>query len=229
VKRFDKLTIATHGTGRKSFVVFFNLSARPLAAVRQNAHPSRLPCPLYAGTVQRTTVEGVRIAWARTARDERRATGRALIRALGSQLAPGTDLRIEQRCTLCGGPHGRPLLPDAPLLASVAYADPWVAVAVARHHEWAAIGLDLEVEVEGTALDLRSLFAPEAPPDLRGWTAIEAVLKADGRGLLLAPDQVRLSPDGRATVPDGGEFRILPVSAEPGMVVTLAVRQRLRG
>jgi len=227
VKRFDKLTIATHGTGRKSFVVFFNLSARPLAAVRQNAHPSRLPCPLYAGTVQRTTVEGVRIAWARTARDERRATGRALIRALGSQLAPGTDLRIEQRCTLCGGPHGRPLLPDAPLLASVAYADPWVAVAVAHDHEWAAIGIDLEVE--GAALDLRSLFAPEAPPDLRGWTAIEAVLKADGRGLMLAPDQVRLSPDGRATVPGGAEFRVLPVPAEPGMVVTLALRQGLRG
>ena len=172
--------------------------------------------------MERTAVEGVRIAWARTAPHDRRETGRALIRALASELAPGADLRIEQRCPVCGGPHGRPLLPHAPLLASAAYADPWVVVAVAREQDADAIGVD--VELEGAAPDLALLFAPADPPDLRGWTAIEAALKADGRGLMVPPDQVRLSPGGYAAVPDGGAFRILPVAAAPGTIVTLALR-----
>lgn len=172
-------------------------------------------------------MEGARIAWARTTPEERRDTGRALIRALAAELAPGADVRVEQRCPVCGGPHGRPLLPQAPLLASAAYADPWVVVAVAREQDAAAIGID--VELEGAAPDLALLFAPEDPPDLRGWTAIEAALKADGRGLLVPPDRVRLSADGRATVPDGGEFLILPVAAAPGTIVTLALRRPRSG
>ena len=172
--------------------------------------------------MERTAVEGVRIAWARPAPHDRRETGRALIRALASELAPGADLRIEQRCPVCGGPHGRPQLPHAPLLASAAYADPWVVVAVARRQDADAIGVD--VELEGAAPDLTLLFAPADPPDLRGWTAIEAALKADGRGLMVPPDQVRLSPGGYAAVPDGGAFRILPVAAAPGTIVTLALR-----
>ncbi len=181
------------------------------------------PASLYAGVVQGATAEGVRIAWARTAPDDRRETGRALIRALAAELAPGADPRIEQRCPVCGGPHGRPLLPHAPLRASAAYADPWVVVAVAREQDAEAVGID--VELEGSAPELSLLFAPEDPPDLRGWTAIEAALKADGRGLMIPPDQVRLSPDGYATVPDGGEFRILPIAAAPGTIVSLALRR----
>lgn len=184
-----------------------------------------MPTLAYAGPVRETTVEGVRIAWARidpgTAAD-RRATGRTLIRALAAQLAPRSDLRIEQRCTVCGGPHGRPLLPGAPVHASVAYADPWVVVAVAPDDVSSAVGID--AERADAAPELAALFAPADPPDLRGWTAIEAVLKADGRGLMVPPDQVRLTPDGVATVPGGGEFRILPVAAGAELVVSLAIR-----
>jgi len=183
--------------------------------------------PLYAGVVQGATVEGVRIAWARTTPGDRRETGRGLIRALAAELAPGADVRIEQRCPVCGGPHGRPLLPHAPLLASAAYAGPWVVVAVARRQDADAVGID--VELEGSAPELSLLFAPADPPDLRGWTAIEAALKADGRGLMVPPDRVRLSPGlspgGYAAVPDGGGFRILPVAAAPGTIVTLALRR----
>lgn len=176
----------------------------------------------YAGDVQRATVERVRVAWTRSTLDDRRAAGRALIRELTAELVPGADLRIEQRCPGCGGPHGRPMLPHAPVLASVAYAGPWAVVAVGSDRDVAALGID--AEQERAAPDLAALFPLTSPPDLRGWTAIEAALKADGRGLLLSPDQVRLSPDGRATVPDGGEFRILPVATAPGLIVTLALR-----
>lgn len=176
----------------------------------------------YAGHVQQTTVEGVRIAWARTAPHDRRETGRALIRALAAEFAPGVDLRVEQRCPLCGGPHGRPLMPHAPALASVAYADPWVVVAVVGAEQAAAIGVD--AELDGPAPDLSALFAPRDPPDLRGWTAIEAVLKADGRGVMVAPDRVAFSPDGTEAVLSGTEYRILPVPADPALIVTLALR-----
>jgi len=179
--------------------------------------------PPYAGRVHQTTVEGVRIAWARTDHDSRRKTADALIRALAAELVPGSDLRIERRCPVCGGPHGRPALAHAPVLASVAYADPWTVVAVAPADHVDAIGID--AEPAGASLDLAALFAPSEPPDLRGWTAIEAVLKADGRGLLLSPDQVHLFANGRATVPGGGEFRILPVATVPGLIVTLTLRR----
>lgn len=172
--------------------------------------------------MQRATVEGVRIAWTRTASDDRRESGRTLIRALAAEFAPGADLRIEQRCPLCGGPHGRPQLPHAPVLASVAYADPWVVVAVVGTQHAAAIGID--AEPDGTAPDFSALFAPRDPPDLRGWTAIEAVLKADGRGVMVAPDQVTFSPDGTEAVLIGAEYRILPVPADPALIVTLARR-----
>lgn len=172
--------------------------------------------------MQQTTVEGVRIAWARAAHRDRRETADAQIRALAADLAPGANLRIERRCLVCGGPHGRPRLPHAPVHASIAYADPWVVVAVARAEDAAAIGID--AEPDGATLDLAALFAPADPPDLRGWTAIEAVLKADGRGLMVPPDEVRLLPGGRASGPDGTAYLVLPVVAAPGMVVSLALR-----
>ena len=181
------------------------------------------PGSAYAGRVQRATADGVRLAWARTSGSDRRATADALIRTLAAELAPGSDLRIRRRCAVCGGPHGRPVLPAAPVLASVAYADPWAVVAVAGTDDVAALGVD--AEQEGAPLDLAALFAPADPPGLRGWTAVEAALKADGRGLLVPPGEVRLTP-GLATVPGGGAFRILPVPTAPGLVATLAMRLR---
>lgn len=186
--------------------------------------------PLYAGAMQRTTVEGVRIAWAPVTNASRRDTVRALLGMLASELAPGADVRIEQRCVHCGGAHGRLRFPGAPLVASVAYAGDRAVVAVARDDEYAAIGIDAELddaERRAGPHDLAALFAPLDPPDLRGWTAIEAVLKADGRGLLVPPDQVVFASDGVATVPGGRSFRISPVYADPGMIVTLAIESRL--
>ena len=203
---------------RKSFVGYFNLCPRAASS----AHALRVGRGPYAGRVQRTTVEGVRIAWARSAHESRRETAEALVRALAGELAPGSDLRIERRCPVCGGPHGRPVLPSVPVHASIAYADPWVVVAVARAEDAAAIGID--AEPDGATLDLAALFAPADPPDLRGWTAIEAVLKADGRGLMVPPDEVRLFPGGTALGPDGTAYLVLSVVAAPGMVVSLALR-----
>lgn len=171
----------------------------------------------------------MRIGWARTDPGRRRDAGRALIRALAAEILPelATAPAIVQRCTVCGGPHGHPLLPGTPLLASVAYADAWVIVAVAHRDDADAIGIDLELE--GAAPDLAALFVPQAPPDLRGWTAIEAALKADGRGLLVPPDQVRIDAQGRAMLPGGVELRVFPVYADSGMIVTLALSRSRQG
>ncbi|MBW8872350.1 MAG: 4-phosphopantetheinyl transferase family protein, partial [Leifsonia sp.] len=58
----------------------------------------------------------------------------------------------------------------------------------------------------------------------RRWTAVEAVLKADGRGLRLPPDSVHV---GRWTGSlDGVRYR-LRTSRLSGCVVTVATRQRV--
>ncbi|WP_439901301.1 4'-phosphopantetheinyl transferase family protein [Microbacterium azadirachtae] len=173
--------------------------------------------------MRRTTIEGVRVAWAPVSSGDRRETADALIRALAAELAPGSDLHIVRRCPVCGGPHGRPVLPSAPVRASIAYAEPWTVVAVAAADDIAALGID--AEPAAAALDLAALFTAADPPDLRRWTQIEAVLKADGRGLLIPPDRVRFAGDGAATVPGGGEYRILPVPAGAELLVSLAVRR----
>lgn len=153
----------------------------------------------------------------------RRTLGRALITTLAAELNPGSSVRIVQRCAVCGGPHGRPLVTGAALIASVAYADPWVVVAVTPETLHAAIGID--AERDGAVPDLTALFGPADPPDLQGWTAIEAVLKADGRGILAPPQNVEVD-SSRGRLRDGPWFTLHPVHDLPGMIVTLAVSVR---
>ena len=83
-------------------------------------------------------------------------------------------------------------------------------------------GADLEITDADRALDA---LIPDSATQLYDMTtAIEAVLKADGRGLMVPPDEVRLLPGGRAFGPDGTAYLVLPVVAAPGMVVSLALR-----
>ena len=62
-------------------------------------------------------------------------------------------------------------------------------------------------------------LAPGRGDRVRRWTAVEAVLKADGRGLRLAPDAVRI--DGRSARLDGRSYR-LRTSRAGACIVTVA-------
>jgi len=124
--------------------------------------------------------------------------GRLLARrAVAGELgcAPG-DVRIVQRCAVCGGAHGKPRVAGhAGLGLSIAHAGEHVVVAVARGRD---VGID--VERVGPYEDLagrdagvlhdaeRAVLAALAPAERARafcsyWTRKEALLKASGEGL----------------------------------------------
>jgi 4'-phosphopantetheinyl transferase len=124
-------------------------------------------------------------------------TGAALL-----GIAP-TEIRVEQHCEDCGGDHGRPIasaVDGALLWVGLSRATGLVAVVASRT---GPIGVDIEsvAAVAGSPLDA---FAPEELEQLdaagdrdrlatRLWTAKEAILKADGRGLRCDPREIVLA------------------------------------
>ncbi|KAB1636445.1 4'-phosphopantetheinyl transferase family protein [Pseudoclavibacter terrae] len=143
-------------------------------------------------------------------------------------LAPVAALEVV--CSNCGSTtHGKPSMPGLPVLISLAYAGTTVFVALASADDVSALGIDVEelridedsasarpagalpISGAGPGADPDRDAAPRAPSgdavdpalDLEWWTAVEAVLKADGRGLRVDSSLVRFEPgEGRA---DGDE------------------------
>ena len=117
--------------------------------------------------------------------------GRLLLRALAGQVlgVEPTRLSVTARCPDCGGPHGAPVLVGGPAGAAVnvSYSGAIVAVAVSAD---VPVGVDVETPV-ARSRELAELAVSDAGgggtavDPLRQWTRVEAVLKADGRGLRL--------------------------------------------
>lgn len=154
-------------------------------------------------------------------RPARTAAGRDALRALAAELvgADPADVTVRARCATCGGAHGRPVLGGSRALdglhASVAHAGDAVVVAVSAD---GPIGVDAEPRDR------------EAPPGmtLAGWVRIEAVLKADGRGLAVDPARVRFADDAHGTVAwiegEAARYRVADVELSPGLVAASARR-----
>ena len=128
------------------------------------------------------------------------------------------DIRIEARCPDCGRSHGRPTAVGgtAALHLALAHAGGRAFAAASRRP------LGIDAESAGVPQERRAAvdaLAPGRGDPLRRWTAIEAVLKADGRGLRVAPDAVRLGLRGAAL--EGVRYRLQP-AREVGFVVTIA-------
>jgi 4'-phosphopantetheinyl transferase len=160
-------------------------------------------------------------------RPARTAVGRDALRALAAELvgADPADVTVRARCATCGGPHGRPVLGGSrdldALHASVAHAGAAVVVAVSAG---GPVGIDAEPR------------GREAPPGttLEEWVRIEAVLKADGRGLRIDPSCVRFADDAHGSVAwiDGepARYRVADVELGSDLVTALAQREtRPRG
>jgi 4'-phosphopantetheinyl transferase len=178
-------------------------------------------------------------------------TGRPLLRALVAELVaqlagvasdhidPAT-VRIEARCPDCGGAHGRPVVmaPEAARRIHVSLSHVGdIVVGVASVDR--TIGVD--AEPTGALADperahrIRELIGLDVDPGadvdaLLRWTAVEAVLKADGRGLRVDPRTVVLEPaplepaDGawHAAVPgDPRRYTVTEVPVE-GLRVSVA-------
>lgn len=184
-----------------------------------------------------------------TARRAGFLTGRDLIREVVDAAAgvPGDHLddgpcgspRIDAVCRDCGGPHG-PVRVEG-YRVSVSHSGGVTAVAVvsdedARVTGIEGIGLDLESATAGLekADAIRALLAvPDLSDEqtLRRWTEVEAVVKADGRGLRVSPDAVRVADAeggriARIANRPGVVFEVLTVDVGPGFAAALAVARR---
>ena len=152
------------------------------------------------------------------------AARRAVSRRLLAQVLP--EARFLSRCPACGGDHGRVHVEKTDAAVSVSYAPGWSVVAMAPGR--ARLGVDAaprgahgleRVLTDGTA-------------DAAAWTRVEAVLKADGRGLAVDPARVEVQvgagPTWRAVIRDDVPaplvWRGWDLEAPDGLVAAVALR-----
>ncbi len=176
------------------------------------------------------------VRWA----DESHIDGRGLLRQLVAELASISPdfVAITAVCADCGGPHGRPVVVSPASATRVQVSLARSAGTVFAAATWdRPIGIDAErVSPDGTRSDLDEAIAVvtgarlsnvENADLLLHWTRIEAVLKADGRGLRVDPRTVDLHAEGEETVAtiDGGagRFRVITVTGDPAFRVSLAI------
>lgn len=148
-------------------------------------------------------------------------------------VAPGAVVVGAAPCPSCGGPHGRPVLPQAPgLHVSLSHASGLAAVALAAHE----VGVDVEPR-DRPAAELEGL-PPQLHPDerrlvadaddhrtalLRLWVRKEAASKARGLGLAEPLHAHSTAWSGRRGVASDG-LHVLDVDAGPAHLGAVAVR-----
>lgn len=151
--------------------------------------------------------------------------GRSLLRVATTLLLGAQDaIAVSARCSVCGSPHGRPTIiaGNTTLAASVSHTPEltFVAVTTAGH-----VGIDAELR-DGTSPHGLDLLRGSAD-DLRDWTRVEAVLKADGRGLTVDPSNVRIERTNnglRGAIAGGSEwYHLSDPEFDPRYAVTVAV------
>lgn len=165
--------------------------------------------------------------------------GRALVFDSILQWGEGVDaahVSLRAVCPRCGGPHGAPMIEGASLVASLSHSGDISVAALADSHLIAAIGIDIEPddaspERRAAIVGLTSAEPAEA---LRHWTRVEAALKADGRGLRVDPESVRMSaprhPLAAASATIAGSphvYDLFDVPGPEGHLTTVATRSRI--
>lgn len=148
-----------------------------------------------------------------------------ILRGLAGELtgtAPA-DLDLVAVCPDCGGPHGRPVVVGSPLQVSLTHG---AGVVVAAASWDAAIGIDLEPPTDSPAV-LGAIGAMTGTASVAHWSRVEAVLKADGRGLRVDPSRVTIGTvEGRleGRVDDtAARYDVSDVELAPGIRVSVAV------
>lgn len=180
----------------------------------------------------RVAVGPVSLAWEGVGPERDRArdfvAGRSLVTALVGTLFPGmAGWSVgSSTCPRCGERHGAVELTGVPAVAGVSYARGLVVAAAGRTEAVQRLGVDVELDAADTTRtsDLERLLGRSRQPVLRRWTQIEAVLKADGRGLLVDPGDVRVRGNRAAIAGDPAPYRVEDVPGSAGYVVSLAWR-----
>ena len=193
---------------------------------------------------------GEHARWSRFRRDEDRArylAAHALARlVLAAHLGTAAaGLGFAAVCRQCGGTdHGKPRLRRGNIEFSLSHSGERVVLAVARD---AALGVDVErlnarrdiaavIPEVLSAAEQHALAAVPAAEEralalLRYWTRKEALLKATGDGLAVAPATITVTPPDAppslvawaAALPLEVEAHLFDLNPGPGHVASLAV------
>ncbi len=153
---------------------------------------------------------------------DRFVRGRMLLRTLAADLTGDDPLDIDiiATCPDCGGPHGAPQIAGRDLFVSLAHCDLGTIAAASLDHP---VGVDVEPVAQDTDR-LSAIGLLTGSPELRSWTRVEAVLKADGRGLRVEPGDVRYDSEGAAWVRGSNRrYFIAEHEVDPRILVSLAI------
>lgn len=157
----------------------------------------------------------------RVAAGDSSVDGHGLLRELVSKMTGLDDatLVITASCPDCGGAHGKPRVLGMPdIHVSLARTPGFVVAAVCLA---GPIGIDAEL-LAGSPERAAAVGALTGIQSLQHWTRVEAVLKADGRGLRVDPSRVQVDGDGLTATLEGVRYRLSEPSLDPAIVVTLA-------
>ncbi len=167
-----------------------------------------------------------RTAGLRRARLKQFVLGRVLLRRLVEELFPdATGWTVQPGvCPRCGERHAGVELVGVPARASVAYAEGLVVAAVAPSETVSRLGIDVERDAhdQERAEELRRLIGASRENVLRRWTRVEAVLKADGRGLLIDPGAVWLRRGGGWIAGGAQSYLVCEIDGPQGYLISLA-------
>lgn len=147
----------------------------------------------------------------------------AALTAIGRLVGgPAETSTIDARCLECGGPHGRPEVSGTrgEVHVGISHA---AGRAFAVASRW-RIGLDAEpLDTSPARLAaIRALTRGRGGGPLARWTAIEAVLKADGRGLRVDPREVLVGRVAGRVADRGIRYRLHRHRDVAGCLVTVA-------
>ncbi|CAI9393592.1 hypothetical protein [Microbacterium sp. T2.11-28] len=184
-------------------------------------------------TVPLDTPTGIsaRLGWdpGTTVHDRRRLIAKELIAAkLGCAT---TDVRIEREAPRGFGYHTRLIASrdGAELPIAIVTASYRAATAVAICDPGLPVGIDIR-DLNPERADIKQmqkhsrLFDENNIPDLlQHWTRVQAVLEADGRGVRVAPEHVRLDAGRlKGWIPDRNMKYALVDASRDGWVITIA-------
>jgi len=145
--------------------------------------------------------------------------GRLLLRDLIAEL--GAEGEIVAECPDCGGPHGKPMLRgSAPHLSPLHLSLSHGAGVVVAAASWnSPVGVDVEEAPSPAALAAIGIVTGEAT--LERWTRVEAILKADGRGLRVDPRRVTI--EGDVGELDATRYALSEHTLAPGLRASVAI------
>lgn len=131
-------------------------------------------------------------------------------------------LTIDATCPDCGRSHGRPRVVGAPAPVHISLTHAGGrAIAVASA---VPVGVDAETRaaLRAQRAGVRLVAPASGAESLRHWTRVEAVVKADGRGLRIDPRSVFVTARRGAVTDSSARYRIGALRPVRGLVVSIA-------